>query len=278
VTAIYVEAKEDQRPFFIIPWNGNYLIGTTDIRYSGDLDQVEIGVEEVGYFLSETNRVIPTANLDRSKILYTYSGVRPLPFTNDKDEQSITRRHFIRQHPQLANFLSIIGGKLTTYRSLAEETVDIVFRKLGETIPKCTTDQQPLPGANTSDPAEFAKHFKKHSGLPEAISDRLLRIYGVRAAEVLKLTAADPLLIEVFDDETQAIAAEVIYAFRNEMAQTLTDCLLRRTMVGLGSNCGLNAVEPAARIAQKHLEWSESRVVEEVSSYRKYVERFRLKP
>jgi glycerol-3-phosphate dehydrogenase len=100
----------------------------------------------------------------------------------------------------------------------------------------------------------------------------------VRAAEVLELTVADPFLVEVFDDETQAIAAEVIYAFRNEMAQTLADCLLRRTMVGLNSTCGLNAVELAARIAQKHLCWSESRVAEEVSSYRKYVERFRLKP
>jgi glycerol-3-phosphate dehydrogenase len=278
VTAIYVEAKADQRPFFIIPWNGNYLIGTTDIRYGGDLDHVEIGVEEVDYLLSETNRVIPTANLDRSKIVYTYAGVRPLPFTNDKDEQSITRRHFIRQHPQLANLLSIIGGKLTTYRSLAEETVDIVFRKLGQTIPECSTDQQPLPGANTSDLDVFGKDFKQHCGLSDAISERLLRIYGVRAAEVLKLTAADPLLVQVFDDETQAIAAEVIYAFRNEMAQTLADCLLRRTMVGLNSTCGLNAVELAARIAQKHLEWSESRVVEEVSGYRKYVERFRLKP
>jgi glycerol-3-phosphate dehydrogenase len=267
-TAVYVEAKTDQRPFFIIPWNGNYLIGTTDIRYSGNLDQVEIGVEEVDYLLSETNRVIPTANLDRKKILYTYSGVRPLPFTNDKDEQSITRRHFIRQQPQLHNLLSIVGGKLTTYRSLAEETVDMVFRKLEQARPECTTDRQPLPGANTSDLDEFGKDFKQHCGLPEAISDRLLRVYGVRAAEVLELTVADPFLVEVFDDETQAIAAEVIYAFRNEMAQTLADCLLRRTMVGLNSTCGLNAVELAARIAQKHLGWSESRVAEEVSSYR----------
>jgi glycerol-3-phosphate dehydrogenase len=276
LTAIYVEANADERPFFIIPWNGNYLIGTTDIRYRGDLDDVEIGVEEVDYLVSETNRVIPTASLDRSKILYTYSGVRPLPFTDDKDEESITRRHFIRQHRRPGNLLSIIGGKLTTYRSLAEETVDIVFRKLGQTAPKCTTDQQLLPGANTSDLDEFGQDFKQHRGLPEAISNRLLRIYGVRAAGVLKLTAADALLVEVFDDETQAIAAEVVYAFRNEMAQTLADCLMRRTMVGLNSARGLEAVEPAARVAQEYLGWSEDRVSKEVSNYRKYVERFRL--
>ena len=90
-TAIYVEAQADARPFFIIPWNGNYLIGTTDIRYDGDLDDVRIETEEIEYLLNETNRVIPQANLKREDILYTYSGVRPLPFTGDKDEQSITQ-------------------------------------------------------------------------------------------------------------------------------------------------------------------------------------------
>ena len=129
-TAIYVEAETDGRPFFIIPWNGKYLIGTTDIRYEGDLDHVRIDGDEINYLLRETNRVIPQALLTREQILYTYAGVRPLPFTGDKDEQSITRRHFIRAHPELSGLLSIVGGKLTTYRSLAEQTVDLVLKKL----------------------------------------------------------------------------------------------------------------------------------------------------
>lgn len=275
-TAIYVEAETDQRPFFIIPWNDKYLIGTTDLRYSGDLDHVAIASEEIDYLLRETNRVIPSANLDRSKVLYTYSGIRPLPFTGDKAEKSITRRHFIREHPQLPNLLSIIGGKLTTYRNLAEEAVDQVFGKLGRPIPKCVTDQQPLPGADTSDFDAFARDFKQRCSLPEVISERLLRIYGVRSVEVSRLTEADSSLAEVFDDETHAIAAEVIYAFRNEMAQTLADCLLRRTMIGLNSTCGLNAVEAAAAVGLKHLGWSESRKRQEVKAYQNYVERFRV--
>ena len=84
-TAIYVEAATDARPFFIIPWNGNYLIGTTDLRYEGDLDHVQIDSDEIAYLLRETNRVLPGARLTREHILYTYSGVRPLPFTGDKD-------------------------------------------------------------------------------------------------------------------------------------------------------------------------------------------------
>ena len=133
--AIYLEARSDARPIFIIPWNKQYLIGTTDVRFEGDPDEVRCEDWEIDYLLSETNLAIPGAQLTRDNILSTYSGVRPLPF------QSSTRRHFIREHPQLPNLLSIVGGKLTTYRSLAEESVDLIFRKLGKNSPPCNTDK-----------------------------------------------------------------------------------------------------------------------------------------
>ena len=273
-SALYIEAETDRRPFFVIPWNGNYLIGTTDIRYEGDLDHVRIDNEEIDYLLRETNRAIPAANLDRDKILYTYSGVRPLAFTDDKDEQSITRRHFIRHHPAIRGLLSIVGGKLTTYRSLAEQAVDQIFRKQRRGSSEYATGRVPLPGATTDNFPGFCKDFKQHSQLSEAINERLLRIYGTRSGEVLKLVGDDTSLAEISDPETNAIAAEVVFAFKNEMARTLADCLLRRTMVGLNSTCGLNAVEAAARIAQKHLGWSEDRVKQEIDAYQKEIERF----
>lgn len=278
-SAIYVEAKTDGRPFFIIPWNGNYLIGTTDLRYDGDLDDVRIQPEEIDYLLRETNRIIPAAKLDQDRILYTYAGVRPLPFTDDKGAAGITRRHFIRRHPQVPNLFSVVGGKLTTYRNLAEEVVDLVFQELGRTTVKCRTEQEPLPGAAAPDPnsrfEDFGNDFKLASGLPEAISDRLLRIYGTRSAAIVKLTANDLALADVFDVETQALAAEVVYSFKHELAQTLADCLLRRTMVGFNSTCGVNAVEAAAKIAQKYLGWSQARAEQEVADYQTYIARFR---
>jgi glycerol-3-phosphate dehydrogenase len=103
-----------------------------------------------------------------------------------------------------------------------------------------------------------------------------LRIYGKRSSVILDLIAEDSPLAEEFDTETGAIAAEVVFAFKDELAQTLSDCLLRRTMVGLNSAGGLNAVNAAARVAQKHLGWSESRMALEISSYRNYVSRFRV--
>src|ERR1051326_4744435 len=137
--AIYVEARSDGRPIFIIPWNKLYLIGTTDVRFEGDPDEVWCEPWEIDYLQSETNLALPSAHLTRDSILNTYSGVRPLPVTRHKDEQNITRRHFIRQHPQLPNLLSLVGGKLTTYRSLAEECVDLIFQKLGKKSRPCRT-------------------------------------------------------------------------------------------------------------------------------------------
>lgn len=142
--AIYLEARSDGRPVFIIPWNKVYLIGTTDVRFDGNPDEVRCEQWEIDYLLAETNLALPNAGLKRDSILYTYSGVRPLPVTGDKDEQSITRRHFICEHPQLPNLLSIVGGKLTTYRSLAEECVDLIFRKLGRNSPSCRTATEML--------------------------------------------------------------------------------------------------------------------------------------
>ena len=145
-SALYAEAHADGRPFFIIPWNGNYLIGTTDVRYEGDLDKVGIKADEIDYLLQETNRVISTADLSRDSILYTYSGVRPLAYASDTEEQSITRRHFIREHKRVKGVISVVGGKLTTYRSLSQQTVDLIFKRLGRAAPRCTTGEMPLPG------------------------------------------------------------------------------------------------------------------------------------
>ncbi|MCM3905398.1 MAG: glycerol-3-phosphate dehydrogenase [Pyrinomonadaceae bacterium] len=273
-TALYVEAETDNRPFFIIPWDGKYLIGTTDIRFTGDLDRVEIDDDEIDYLLRETNRVIPPSRLTRDELLYTYAGVRPLPYTDNKSEERITRRHFIRESPDKEGLLSIVGGKLTTYRNLAEETVDLIGRKLERSLPRCSTLFDVLPGAGTDHFQSFTEQFKRDSRLSSQANERLLRVYGTRAREVLKLATNDRSLAENFDHETGAIAAEVVFSFQWEMAETLADCLLRRTMVGLNSSVGVGADENAAAIAREYLGWSDTRVLEEVAAYRSYVERF----
>ena len=284
-TALYVEAQEDGRPYFIVPWNGRYLIGTTDIRYEDDLDYVEASEEEINYMVEETNRVIPEANLTRDDVLFTYSGVRPLPYQPEGAEGGVTRRHLLYDHaekdPKIDGLISTIGGKLSTYPTLAREMVDEVYKKLGRRAPKSRTDEVPLPGGTTGDFKSFAARFKATSGLTDELAERLLKVYGVRAPEVLDEAGDDHSLRVPLSPsatvESGLLGAEVLYAFRHEMAQTLSDVLLRRTMVGLGPRVALDVDEAAAQVAVRHLGWSQERADREVREYRAFVRRYKPK-
>ena len=282
--ALYVEARRDGRPFFIIPWNGQVLIGTTDSRYTGDLDRVEADEAEIEYLIAETNRVLPAAGLTRASVRFTYSGVRPLPYQADGREGGITRRHIVHDHAKSAarveGLLSIVGGKLTTYRNLAEQAVTAVFRKLDRPVPPCTTAQVSLPGATLDgeDFAAFRERFAAQSQLSAETTEHLLRVYGTRAEEVLELAKLDASLRQPFSPETGAIGAEVVMAFRNEMAETLADALMRRTMVGMGPAVGIGADVAAAQIAERHLGWDAERAAREVAAYRAFVHRYAPRP
>jgi glycerol-3-phosphate dehydrogenase len=271
---VYAEAQTDGRPFFIIPWNGNYLIGTTDIHFSGNPDQARCTEEEIKYLLKETNHVVPQAELRRGDILFTYSGVRPLPFTDNQEEKSITRRHFIQPHQELSNVCSLVGGKLTTYRRLAEECVGFVFRNLGRKSPACSTAVEPLPGAKAFE--SFSAEIKTDNRLAPAVKDRLSRIYGTRTKELLALCDRDETLLQSLGNSDQTLAGEIVFAFEKESARTLTDCLFRRTMSGLSSDLAMGEVEGAAKTGMSFLGWSENRVQQEVQDYRDYIKRLEV--
>lgn len=292
--AIYVEARKDGRPYFIVPWNERYLIGTTDFRYEGDLDHVEANEIEIDYLLEETNYVIPEAKLTRESVLFTYSGVRPLPAAPEGAEGSISRSHIVFDHargksaaggrikvtggPKTEGLLSIIGGKLTTYRNLGRQTTDVVYKKLGAKAPKSATDRVPLGGGRTPDLDAFEEEFKVKSGLPDVLARRLVKVYGARAYDVLTEAGNDDSLKEALNDspavETGLMGCEVLYAFRHEMAQKLSDVLLRRTMVAYGPKVGLDVDEAAAQVAVEHLGWSEDRANKEVAEFREWIERY----
>jgi glycerol-3-phosphate dehydrogenase len=281
-TALYVEAREDGRPYFIVPWNGRYLIGTTDIRYEGDLDCVVADEEEIDYLIDETNHVIPEANLIRDDILISLGLVRQRPYEPEGDEGSVTRGHIIYDHsekdPRIGGLVSIVGGKLTTYRNLSRETVDEVYKKLGKKAPRCRTAEVPLPGGVTGDFEAFVAEFKATSRLAEELAERLLKLYGACAPEVLELAGDDPSLKMSLSSpvsaETGIIGAEVLYAFRRELAEKLGDVLLRRSMVGMGPKVGLDVDEAAVQVAIRHLAWSRERADREVEEFRDYVKRF----
>lgn len=264
--ALYVEAEADQRPIFIIPWSGHYLIGTTDVRSSESPDAVNIGEDEIDYLLSETNRLFQRALLNRSSILFTFSGVRPLAFSKSQDEQRITRRHFIQESPNAPGLISIVGGKLTTYRKVAEQTVDLIAKKLEKPLPQSQTSELALPGATGISEIEVA--FRMNSPFASKTTDRLLRIYGSRAQEIAQLATTDTSLNRVIDQESGGIAAEVLFAIKYEFAQTLSDVLVRRTLWAFNSRGGLDVAEDAAATCASLLGWSAERVNEELSTFR----------
>jgi glycerol-3-phosphate dehydrogenase len=271
--ALYVEAAQDGRPYFIIPWNDLYLIGTTDVRFEGDPDSVHPTESEIDYLLTETNIAIPAAGLTRDNVLYAYAGLRPLPYQKDGKEGAITRRHVIHDHaPTFAGLISVIGGKLTTFRSLAEIVVDDVYRKLGRKAPKSTTGEALLPGAS-SDTGSRAAQFvtSRPTWLSELSANRLVRIYGTRASNILESAEADPDLRNVIHAETGAVAAEVTFAVNNEFAATLHDIVFRRTMLGYSPDAGRSAFDAIGKILSD-LGWSEARLRDEQSNLERFLD------
>jgi glycerol-3-phosphate dehydrogenase len=269
--ALYSEARADGRPFFIIPWNDLYLIGTTDSRFEGSPDNVEATQQEINYLLDETNYLFPKANLGVASVHYTYSGIRPLPEAGGKGEAAITRRHLIVEHREAVGLFSVVGGKLTTYRSLSEKVTDRLVRHLGRLVTSCKTSTSPLPGSTDQ---QFISDFIAHSGIAQESAKHLIRIYGKRAVDVLDLTRNDRELAKPLGTSSPAIGAEVLFAFNHELAQNLTDVLMRRTMVGLGANMGRDCLSPAAVVCQRFLGWESGRAQKEAADYLSYLNRF----
>jgi glycerol-3-phosphate dehydrogenase len=267
-TACYAEARSDGRPFFILPWNGLVLIGTTDTRCDDEPTTLRATAVEVDYLLAETRNTFPDCGLTRADVLYTYCGVRPLPRQGLRDTGAITRRHQIRHHGRSARGLtSIIGGKITTYRNLAEEVLDQVVPRLKVGARSCATEHLPLPGGEAGR-GEVLRELATFAAVPSGSHAHLYAVYGSRAPLVAALTRDDPELGRPLAAPGGAIGAEVIFAVRGEFAVTIGDVLLRRCMAGLGPDLGRAALPAALGVAAARLGWDEARCRREEVAYR----------
>jgi glycerol-3-phosphate dehydrogenase len=273
-TALYVEALSDGRPFFIVPWLNMYLIGTTDLPFEGNLDRVKAGDDEIDYLIRETNRVIPTAGLSRAAVKFTYSGVRPLPYAVGKKPSSITRSHILYDHAQegVVNFISLIGGKLTTHRQVGEELVDAVFQKQQRPVPPCPTRTALLPGAFQPQDGRVQEALAEYgAGVGRAVVAHLFSVYGARAGEVLQLTDADATLAQPIVAGLPDIRAQAVYAVRSEMAHTLVDICRRRTALGIQADYGLAALPGLTETLRQSGDWSEAECDRNLTDYTHYM-------
>ena len=287
--AMYYEAMTDARPMMVIPWLGRYIVGATDVRFQGDLDRASIDDDELTYILRETNLVLPSANLTAEDVLWSYTGVRPLPYQESGPTGDITRRHVIHDHGRdgsdaVTGLYSVIGGKLTTFRSLAEHVNDTVLGRQavrgrrGRGRRPATTRHSRLPGARTADLATFEREFRASSTLPPDVAGRLVRLYGSRAVEVEALALREPALACPVGDVPGLTAAEIVLALRAEGAVTLTDVVARRIMTGVDGDLGRGSLDAVARVVAAEAGWSDAETAEQIASYLAYIEKFRPAP
>ncbi len=271
---IYYESRLDGRLVLIIPWAGRYMIGTTDIRFDGDPSSARCDIGEVDYLLGEVNTLIPEAGLGLADVLYTFSGVRPLPYVPDAAESSVPRSHVLHDHSAtgLRGLITVVGGKLTTYRQLAEDAVDDAYRRLGRKAPACPTRNRRFIGAQVRDTAGLATSLQARSGLAERRVRRLLALYGSRAGQVWQLVERDADLGEVIDPATGLLAAELVFAVRTDLARTLTDVLARRVLSAFEPGHGLATVDAAAAVLGRELGWDADRCAQEIAEYRAWLE------
>ncbi|HEX3944424.1 MAG TPA: glycerol-3-phosphate dehydrogenase/oxidase [Rhizomicrobium sp.] len=240
--------------FFVLPWRGHSLLGTTDTAFTGSPDLVGVRESDIATFLKLINGHLQSARLTRADVQHFYAGLRPLVDDGRGSTYNASRRAELIDHGRddgVHNLFSAIGGKWTTSRDLAEKVVDTVVVKLGKSAGLCTSAIARLPGAPAASLA-----------LP---SEHIARMYGIRARLVLRLAEANPRLRQILS-RSGDIAAQVAFAMREEMALTLEDVIMRRTGIGQLGHPGAVALETCAQLMADKLGWTPDRMRAEIAA------------
>ena len=242
------------RAIFALPWYGRTLIGTTDNDYEGDIDHPRPGGEDVTYLLEAVNEFFG-ASLGVGDLVGAYAGVRPLIATGDpKKSVDISRKAEL--YETSSGMLTITGGKLTTWRRMAKQTVDRLVEREGREAP-CHTAEIPLGMEARPDDLEAPDVVGE-----EALEQLAFR-YGHAARKVLALAREDAKLAEPIVLGRPDLLAEAVIAARHEQARTVADVLLRRTRLGLLAAPQLRDAAPARAVAAAlggELGWSRREV------------------
>jgi glycerol-3-phosphate dehydrogenase len=270
--AAFVVPAGDDRTVMILPWYGRAMIGPTDNDYDGDIDHVPPSADDVQYLLDAANDYLDL-ELTREHITGAFAGVRPLISSGDpKKSVDISRKAEL--YETSSGMLTITGGKLTTWRRMAEMTVDRIVHRDGRDA-ESRTDDIPLGMPARDEDVETALE------LPDGARDQLKFRYGHAARAVLDVAEADPALAEPILEGHPDLLAEVVIAARAEQARSVADVLMRRSRLALVAAVELREDEPVTRVAEilgAELGWSKQRVADEVAAFRGVVEAEGLDP
>jgi glycerol-3-phosphate dehydrogenase len=247
--AIVIPETDDGRLAFIVPWAGRPLLGTTDDHYDGDLSHPLVTPEEVAYLLDHANRYLRRP-LQRDDVTAAFAGIRPLVAAASGPTSALARDHVVAVSP--GGMISIIGGKLTSYRKMAQDTVDAIVARDGSRLP-CRTAMISLAGADGLNEAR-AEASRSHLAADQKI--RLLEWYGAAVLDLLAFMQADPPLANRLAPGIAAVAAEVAYACRAEAAVSLADCMFLRTRLAvIDGEAAEVAVDTVAALMASELKW-----------------------
>jgi glycerol-3-phosphate dehydrogenase len=274
-------AQRDGRLFFVIPWLGYSLVGTTDTDYLGDPSDVAATEEDVAYLVDEAGRAFPEGQFDQ--IHYTWAGVRALVRMEHVSEGKVSRKHALHDHARrdgVPGIVSVVGGKITGYRAIAEEVGDLVARRLGVFHGvDSSTNRRPLPGGHLEDLEHFVSSEiwprAQALGLDREQADHLGAIYGSLSGQVLDRVERDPTLARRVCPHQPTVLAQLDRAVEDEWAQSLGDVLLRRTPLGLHACQALDCLQPAADHLAGLLGWDAATRDRQVEGYRREVEPMR---
>jgi glycerol-3-phosphate dehydrogenase len=262
--AVFTEAS-DRRPIFVIPWNEQLLVGTTEVADQGDPARTQATSEEIDYLLSSLHALYPGVTFSRADIHYAFAGVRPLPFARGKRPDAITRRHLLHDHSKegVQRMISVIGGKLTTALALARHCARAIGIKVDDpkAVAVVTSDRVQ---ASLDD---FIGELMAQPGLSETAAEKIAEWHGKRTLAVAQLARSNPALRASLCPHTEHIAAEAVHAIQNEYAVTLADVLLRRVPVALGKCWSAECSELAAGRIASALGWTNSDLKQQLDSF-----------
>jgi glycerol-3-phosphate dehydrogenase len=258
---------------FLIPWGDKWIVGTTDTPYEGDRAEPFASREDVQYILDQANRVLEP-KLNAEEIIGVYAGLRPLV----ANKKSATTTKLSREHTvdrPAAGFVSIAGGKYTTYRVMGKDAIDRAVIELRRITQDSVTEKLPLVGADGYFALEQQKvRIAQDSGLDVETVTHLLNRHGSLISEILELISAQPKLAKKLDEALPYIKAEIVYAASHEGARTVDDVISRRTRLAFEAReHGVYLADEVASLIAPVLGWSAKDKKQSIAEYQELVDR-----
>ena len=263
--------NKDGRIVLIFPLLDKVMVGSTDIRIK-DPDQAVITEEEVDYFFDMIGRIFPDIEVNRSQIIYTFSGVRPLERTESGATGQISRDHTLKilEAGELLDIpvYSMVGGKWTSFRAFSEQAADKILERLG-TQRKVSTWDLPIGGSKEY-PENQAQHdrllteYAQESGLDQSLIEGLFAWYGTKTAQILAAYADQLKPLETLPEMTRG---ELIWILQEEDVLHLDDLILRRTVLAKLGKIDPETLEEVAEICASTLGWSPAQKAAEIKRY-----------